>query len=123
VVHGHGGLDELTTTGLNRVSHLKDGQVTTFELDAQTLGLRRADPADLKGGSPEDNAQIMRRVLGGQSNGALKDVVLLNAAAAIAADSGDLTGGLTEARTALESGAALAKLEALVKLSNELGKS
>jgi anthranilate phosphoribosyltransferase len=123
VVHGHGGLDELTTTGPNRVSHLKDGAVKTFELDAQSLGLRRADPAELKGGSPDDNARIMRALLGGTLDGAVKDVVLLNAAAAIAADSGDLAGGLAEARRSLDSGAALAKLEALVKLSSELGKS
>ena len=122
VVHGHGGLDELTTTGPNRVSHLKDGKVTTFELDSESLGLRRAEPGDLKGGSPEKNAQMMRQVLSGEINGALKDVVLLNAAAAIAADSGDLAGGLAEARQSLESGAALAKMEALVKLSSELGK-
>ncbi len=123
VVHGHGGLDELTTTGPNRVSHLKDGKVTTFELDSASLGLRRAAPGDLKGGSPEDNAQMMRQVLSGERDGALKDVVLLNAAAAIAADSGDLAGGLAEARQALESGAALAKMEALIKVSSELGKS
>jgi anthranilate phosphoribosyltransferase len=123
VVHGYGGLDELTTTGPNRVSHLKDGVVTTFDLNADFLGLRRADPNDLKGGTPDDNAEIMRNVLNGNINGGLKDVVLFNAAAAIAADSGHLTGGLAEARTALESGAALAKLEALVKLSSELGKN
>jgi anthranilate phosphoribosyltransferase len=123
VVHGHGGLDELTTTGPNRVSHLKDGVVTTFDLNADFLGLRRAEPNDLKGGTPDDNAGIMRNVLNGNINGALKDVVLFNAAAAIAADSGDLANGVAEARQSLESGAALAKMEALVKLSSELGKS
>ena len=123
VVHGHGGLDELTTTGPNRVSHLRDGKVTTFDLDADSLGLRRADPSDLKGGTPDDNAGIMRNVLSGNINGALQDVVLLNAAAAIAADSGNLADALAEARTSLDSGAALAKMEALVKLSSELGKN
>ncbi len=123
VVHGHGGLDELTTTGPNRVSHLKDGKVTTFELDGAALGLRRADPADLKGGTPDDNARIMRDLLNSRTNGALKDVVLLNAAAAMASDSGDIAAGLAEARQSLDSGAALAKMEALVKVSSELGKS
>ncbi len=123
VVHGYGGLDELTTTGPNRVSQLTGGKVKTFELDVQFLGLRRADPADLKGGTPEDNARIMREVLGNKLEGALKDVVLLNAAAAIAAESGDLAAGLADARQALESGAALMKMESLIKVSSELGKN
>jgi anthranilate phosphoribosyltransferase len=123
VVHGHGGLDELTTTGTNRVSHLKDNKVTTFNLDPQSLGLTKADASQLKGGSPDDNAKIMRELLSNQRNGSLKDVVLLNAAAAIAADSGDIASGLAEARKSLESGAALAKMDALIKLSGELGKN
>lgn len=123
VVHGFGGLDELTTTGPNRISHLKEGQVTTFDLDPASLGLSKADPADLKGGTPDDNARIMRELLSCQSSVALNDVVCLNAAAAIAAQSGDWVGGLVEARESLESGAALAKLEALVKVSSELGKN
>lgn len=123
VVHGHGGLDELTTSGTNRVSHLKDGKVTTFDLDPQTLGLQPADAAELKGGTPDDNAKIMRDVLSGSRNGSLKDVVLLNAAAAIAADSGDIASGLVEARKSLESGAALTKLESLIKVSREVEKN
>lgn len=123
IVHGFGGLDELTTSGPNKMSHLKDGKVTTFELDATTLGLRPAQPADLKGGSPDDNCAMMRNLLTGQTSNALKDVVILNAAAAIAADSGDLAGGVEEARKSLESGAALSKLEGLVKASNEFAKN
>ncbi len=123
VVHGHGGLDELTTTGVNRVSHLKDGKVTTFDLDPQSLGLTKADATQLKGGAPDDNGKIMRELLSNQRNGSLKDVVLLNAAAAIAADSGDITNGLVEAKKSLESGAALTKMEALIALSDELGKN
>ena len=122
VVHGFGGLDELTTTGPNRVSHLKDGAVRTFDLDAESLGLRRADPADLKGGTPDDNARIMREVLSCTASPALKDVVIFNAAAAIAADSGDVSAGVAEARQSLESRGALAKMEALVRLSTELAK-
>jgi anthranilate phosphoribosyltransferase len=122
VVHGFGGLDELTTSGPNRVSHLKDGKVTTFELDAQTLGLAKADLAALKGGTADDNAKIMRETLNCQASAALKDVVLLNAAAAIAADSGDIAGGLVEARKSLESGAALAKLNALIEASASFAK-
>jgi len=122
VVHGFGGLDELTTTGPNKVSHLKDGAVRTFDLDAEALDLRRADPADLKGGTPDDNARIMREVLSCTASPALKDVVILNAAAAIAANSGDVSAGVAEARQSLESRAALGKMEALVRLSTELAK-
>jgi anthranilate phosphoribosyltransferase len=123
VVHGFGGLDELTTSGPNRVSHLKDGKVTTFDLDPNSLGLSKAEPSDLKGGTPDDNARIMRELLSCQSSAALKDVVCLNAAAAIAADSGNLAEGIAAARQSLESGAALAKLEALVKASSEFAKN
>lgn len=120
VVHGFGGLDELTTAGPNRVSHLRDGQVRTFEIDADGLGLTKASPADLKGGSPDDNAHIMRQVLTNAASAALRDVVLLNAAAAISTETGDISGGLAEARKSLESGAAQASMEALVKISAQL---
>jgi len=58
VVHGHGGLDELTTTGPNRVSELRDGQVRTYTLDPQSLGFKPANPDDLLGGDPQENAKI-----------------------------------------------------------------
>ena len=117
VVHGAGGMDELSTVGPNRVSHLKDGKVTTTTLDAEALGLPRGDMADLAGGTPEDNAKILRGVLSGSLNGTRKNAVLLNAAAALAAESGDFEEGLALARQALESGAALGKLEQLVEFS------
>lgn len=122
VAHGFGGLDELTTAGVNRVSHLKNGTVTTSDLDPLTLGLKRSPLSAIKGGTPEQNALIMRHLLGGKLNGGLKDVVLLNAGAAISADSGDLAGGIAEARESLESGAAFAKLNALVTLSQSFAE-
>ena len=117
VVHGAGGMDELSTVGPNRVSHLKDGKVTTTTLDAEALGLPRGDMADLAGGTPEDNAKILRGVLSGSLNGTRKNAVLLNAAAALAAESGDFREGFALARQALESGAALRKLVELVEFS------
>jgi anthranilate phosphoribosyltransferase len=117
VVHGASGMDELSTVGPNRVSHLRDGKVTTMTLDAETLGLPRGDMAELKGGTPEDNAKILRGVLSGSLNGTRKNAVLLNAAAALAAESGDFREGLVLARQALESGAALGKLDELVSFS------
>ena len=66
VVHGHGGLDELTTSGPNRVSHLRDGAVKTFDLDAADLGLRPPAAGDLRGGEPAENAAILRALLAGR---------------------------------------------------------
>ncbi len=117
VVHGAGGMDELNTVGVNRVSHLKDGKVTTTTLDPETLHLPRGTMAELTGGAPEDNARILRSVLGGSLNGTRKNAVLLNAAAALAAESGDLPEGLALAKQSLESGAALKKLDELVAFS------
>jgi anthranilate phosphoribosyltransferase len=117
VVHGAGGMDELSTVGPNRVSHLKDGKVTTTTLDIEMLGLPRGDMADLQGGLPEDNARILRGVLSGSLNGTRKNAVLLNAAAALAAESGDFREGFALAKKALESGAALKKLDELVSFS------
>lgn len=119
VVHGHGGVDELTTSGPNRVSHLSNGRVSTSELDAVDLGLRRAAKDDLRGGDPAHNATMLRAVLEGKDDSPRTDVVLLNAAAALAAEDGDLPAGLSAARRALESGAALAKLEALIARSQQ----
>ncbi len=115
VVHGYGGMDELNAAGPNRLSHLKDGRVTTRTFDPETLNLPRSDVAELTGGTPAENAHILRSVLNGSLNGARKNAVLLNAAAALAAESGDLQAGFTLAQIALESGAALQKLDALVE--------
>jgi anthranilate phosphoribosyltransferase len=122
VVHGHGGLDELTTSGVNRVSHLKDGKVTTSELDAKDLGLRPASTDELRGGDPVENAAMLRRLLCGEDQSPRRDVVLLNSAAALATAHGDFGAALEDARKALDSGAALAKLDALVALSQKLGQ-
>ena len=117
VVHGAGGMDELSTVGPNRVSHLKDGKVTTMTLEPEMLDLPRGDMADLAGGTPEDNARILRGVLSGSLNGTRKNAVLLNAAAALAAESGDFRAGFALAKKSLESGAALGKLDELVEFS------
>ncbi|MGD2205485.1 MAG: anthranilate phosphoribosyltransferase [Anaerolineae bacterium] len=119
VVHGADGLDELSTTGPNRVSQLQDGQVHTFALDPQALGLPRAAPTDLLGGDVEENATLTRAVLAGKS-GPHRDVVLLNSAAAlVAAGVGvDLDQGLALAARSIDSGAAQARLEALVAFTN-----
>lgn len=120
VIHGHGGTDELNPCGPNRVSHLKDGAVQTFDLDPAALGFERTAMSDLKGGTPDDNAALLRGILTGQVNGAQRSAVLLNAAAAIAAETGDLEGAVVEAKHGLDSGAALDKLEALMAYSRRV---
>jgi len=116
VVHSSDGLDELTTGSINRISHV-NGQVTTFDLDPTELGLQKATREDLQGGGAQANAKILRAILAGEDTGPRRDVVLLNAAAALSTESGDLKAGLVEAGKSLESGAALAKLDALVEKS------
>jgi anthranilate phosphoribosyltransferase len=115
VIHGHGGLDELTTSGNNKVSELSNGEVETY-----ASGLRPAKKDDLKGGSPKENAHRLQAILSGEDIGPCRDVVLLNAAGAIATVEGNFETGLQKAEKALESGAALAKLEALVSKSQNL---
>lgn len=117
VIHGAGGTDELNTCGPNRISHLKEGAVRTYEFDPAKLGLSRSSVADLHGGSPDESAVMMRELFAGKLNGAIRDTVLLNAAATLAAESGDFQTALTEARHALESGQALTKMEALIEYS------
>lgn len=118
VVHGSGGLDELNTSGTNHVSHLKDGKVTTYEMDAAGLGLRPASSADIHGGDPQENAVLLRALLCGEDTSPRKDVVLFNSAAALATGDGDFTTALAAARQSLESGAALQKLDALIDFSH-----
>ena len=119
VVHGADGLDELSTTGPNRVTQLKDGDVQTFTLDPLDLGLPRATLADLTGGDAEQNAAITRAILGGE-RGPRRDVVLLNGAAGLVAGglATDLADGLSLAAQSVDSGASRAKLEALVAFTN-----
>jgi anthranilate phosphoribosyltransferase len=122
VVHGHGGLDELTTTGPNRVSHfgLTGDAVTTETLDPQALGFALADAQELQGGEPEENARITRDVLSGQDRGPRRDVVLLNAAAALHVGglADDLPAGIDLARQSIDSGAASRTLDAMIDYTN-----
>jgi anthranilate phosphoribosyltransferase len=119
VVHGADGLDELTTTGLNRVSRLeKDGQVSTYDFNPVELGLNRATLTDFAGGTPEENAQITHDILSGKDKGPRRDIVLLNAAAALSIDGDDFPTGLAQARESIDSGAALGVLNAWIGKTN-----
>lgn len=118
VVHG-GGLDELTTTGTSTVLSLRDGQVRSFTVDPVALGLAPAIPDELEGGTPDVNAEAVRRVLAGD-HGAHRNIVVLNAAAGlvVAERASDLAEGIDMAAESIDSGAAARVLERLVEVSN-----
>ncbi len=123
VVHGHGGLDELTTTGPNRISRFGVGdhadEVITETLNPRDLGLGLAGQDDLKGGEPEENAQITRAILSGSDQGPRRDVVLLNASAAllVGGKASDLAEGIARAAESIDSGSARRQLDSLITLS------
>ena len=119
VVHGHDGLDELTTTGATDVAELKDGKITVFEVTPADAGLQPAKLSDLKGGDAETNSKAIRDVLAGKP-GPFRDIVLLNAAAAliVGGKATSLTDGVALATHAIESGAARRTLEKLIAVSN-----
>ncbi len=121
VVHGADGLDELSTTGYTKVSECRDGVVRTFYVHPSDYGLPKADPAALKGGDAAANAEIARRVLAGD-RGPLRDIVLLNAGAAlfVAGQSGSVGEGIARAAEAIDSGSAAATLAELVRCSHEV---
>ena len=118
VVHGAAGIDELSPAGPNLVCEVAEGEVHEREIDPLDLGVPRCDPAELRGGSPEENAQVIREVFAGR-DGAARDAILLNAAGAIAAGghAKDLREGLALARDAVASGAAGERLEELAAFS------
>jgi anthranilate phosphoribosyltransferase len=121
VVHGAGGIDELSPCGPNLVCEVENGSVRAYELDPIDLGVERCDPAELRGGDPASNAAALRAVLGGETGGH-RSAVILNAAGGIAAagHAEDLREGIVLAREAIDSGAAAARLDELVEFSNAL---
>ena len=128
VFHGGDGLDELTTTTTSSVWVVHNSAVAATEFDPAELGLPRSKPEDLRGGDAAHNAAVMRSVLAGET-GPVRDIVLLNAAAALAADEGvsrpedlypALSAGLARAARAVDSGAAAALLERWIKASQRL---
>ena len=119
VVHGLEGLDELSTIGRTKISRLDKGRIKNYTLKPQDLGLEEATPEELKGGSAKENAEILRNILAGDK-GKKRDIVLLNASAALVAagQAENLMAGIELAEEVIDSGAALKKLNQLIKLSN-----
>jgi anthranilate phosphoribosyltransferase len=118
VVHGAGGLDELSPCGPNLVCEVKGGSIHEYELDPLELGIERCDPDELRGRDPATNAAALRDVLAG-ADGGHRSAVILNAAGGIAAvsEADDIREGLVQAREAIDSGAAAARLDELVEFS------
>jgi anthranilate phosphoribosyltransferase len=120
VVHGAGGLDELSPLGPNAVCEVRDGKARDRTIDPLELGIARCEPDDLRGGSPADNARLIRAVFDGEDGGR-RDAILLNAAGAIAAAglAEDLGEGIELAREAVDSGGAAARLDELIAFTRE----
>jgi anthranilate phosphoribosyltransferase len=119
VVHGADGLDELSTTGPTTVAELKDGSIRVFDVAPENAGLPRASLADLKGGDAAINAAALRGVLAG-TPGAYRDIVLMNAAAAliVGGKAATLEEGVSLAAQAIDTGRAAAVLDRLVAVTN-----
>jgi anthranilate phosphoribosyltransferase len=120
VVHGADGIDEISTTGYTKVSECRDGTVHTFYVHPSDFGVPKASLADLQGGDAARNAGIVRDVLSG-TPGAARDVVLLNAGAAlfVAGRASSVRDGIRLAATAIDHGAAQSALERMVRSSQE----
>ena len=119
VVHGAGGLDEISNTGPTKVAELRDGTVRTFEVTPEEVGLVRCSIDELKGGDGAANAAALAAVLDGEP-GAYRDIVLMNAGATlvVAGRAETLGEGVAQAAQAIDSGGARARLDLLVQISN-----
>jgi anthranilate phosphoribosyltransferase len=119
VVHGAGGIDELSPCGPNLVCEVESGSVREYELDPLELGIDRCEPEELRGGDPQANAAALREVLAG-ADGGHRSAVILNAAGGIAAagHAESLRDGIGQAREAIDSGAAARRLDELVEFTH-----
>lgn len=122
VVHGHDGLDEISVCAPTRISELKDGQIRTYDITPEQFFGKPADPGTMVGGPPAENAEITKQILKGET-GSRRDVVLINAAVALVAagKAGDIKEGIALAADAIDTGQALAKLNALIAFTQENG--
>jgi anthranilate phosphoribosyltransferase len=121
ILHGEGGLDELTTTGTTRVIELREGELRPFEVVPEDVGLARASLSDIGVGGPDENARVAESVLAGEA-GPLRDMVVLNAAAGLVVSDlvDDLPTGVAAAAAAIDDGRAARVLGRLVAASRAL---
>lgn len=120
VVSGEDNMDEFTLTGSSTVSEIKDGKVKTYEITPEQFGLKRCKIEDLQGGDGTVNAQITKDILSGKERGAKREIVLLNAGAAlyIGGKAESIEEGIRIAGETIDSGKAMETLEAMVKATN-----
>ena len=123
IVHGEGGLDEITLSGDTSVWEVKDEELWEWKLTLEDTGLSKRSIEEIRGGSKEENAATMRRLLQGET-GPVRDYVLVNSAAVLLVGGLvlDLRGGIVLAAEVIDSGAAMEKLEGLIELSQRLGR-
>ncbi len=122
VVHGVDGLDEISLLGETRVAEIKDGSIDYYSITPEQFGMKRCILEDVKGGSPEYNAQIIRDIFSGKEKGPKRDILLLNSAAAflVADKVSSMEEGLVMAQETLDSGRAMTKLDKIITKSREL---
>lgn len=121
VVHGAGGIDELSISGLNKTAYLKDGQVNSYNFYPEDAGLNQSPLKTIKGGGPDKNKKITLNILKGKP-GPKRDIVLLNSGAAfmVAGKAADIREGVMIAADLIDSGQALKKLQQLIDCSNKI---
>lgn len=119
VVHGDDGLDEITTTTTTKICEIKDGEIKTYKISPEDFGIKIANPEDIQGGSPKENAEIILGILKG-TKGAARDIVVLNSGAAlyVGKKAESLEEGIKKAEKLLDSGVAYEKYKQLVSLRN-----
>jgi anthranilate phosphoribosyltransferase len=122
VVHSEDHCDEISITGKTTICQLKDGQIETYQIEPEMVGLKKASLKEIQGGPPEKNANILLQVLKGEP-GPPRDVVLLNSAAVFVASEkvSNLGNGIEMARESIDSGRAMKKLEEMVRFSRREG--
>ncbi|MCS5420992.1 MULTISPECIES: anthranilate phosphoribosyltransferase [Psychrilyobacter] len=120
VVHGMDGMDEITVTDRTKVSELKGGKINSYYIEPEDFGMKRRFKEELEGGTPKENAEIIRGIFKGEIREAKKDILLLNSGAALYAGkkASSIQEGVEMAREIIESGKALAKLDELVEMTN-----
>ncbi len=121
VVCGEGNMDEISTCGFTKISHVKDGDVKTFEITPEEVGIKMAESKDIEGGDVSENARIIKYILDGEP-GPKRDMVLMNASAAFVAAgyAKDFKDGVRLGEETIDSGKAKAKLEELIRFTNSL---
>ena len=119
ICHGEGGMDEIVPSGITWISELKNGEVRSFEVTPEQVGISRSNLADLKGGEAVENAEALKTVLDGRASAFADAAVMTAGAALLVADKvPDFTTGVGMARDAIASGAARKTLARLIEVSN-----